>query len=55
MIREIPEKAKELGVELEVPPWWQPGIDDYLRSLEREPKAHDETPIDPQESNNSEE
>ena len=42
MIREIPEKAKELGVELEVPPWWQPAIDEYLRSLEREPKAKDE-------------
>lgn len=55
LISEIPEKAKELGVELEVPPWWQPAIDEYLRSLGHEPKAKEESPVVPQESDNPEE
>jgi hypothetical protein len=54
MIREIPEKAKELGVALEVPSWWQPAIDEYLRSLEHEPKAKEDAPVASQESNDPE-
>lgn len=31
-LKDIPIKARELGVNLTVPAWWQPAIDEFLRS-----------------------
>ena len=52
-IREIPEKAKELGVSLIIPGWWQPAIDEFLRSLRHETRSKEVEPGSPQESDNS--
>lgn len=33
-LRDIPSKAAEQGIDLKIPKWWQPAIDEYLKSLE---------------------
>lgn len=35
-LRELPAKIKDFGVDLVIPAWWQPAIDETLRLYERE-------------------
>lgn len=51
-LRDIPSQADECGVELKIPKWWQPAIDEYLNVMEAETSRKVASADRPQNSDN---
>lgn len=54
-LRDIPSKAAECGVDLKIPKWWQPAIDEYLKALEADLPRKVTSSENAQDSDNLEE
>ena len=54
-LRDIPSNAAQCGVDLKIPKWWQPAIDEYLKALEADSPRKVTSSENAQDSDNLEE